>query len=90
MAQGKQGIWLSLFPDRGKHREFRYNTGENLDNTGNFPDFPENEVFYSKFPFHQLVYPQFFSSLARLDICPQTFIIFPTHLCLVLSLTHET
>ena len=28
MAQGKQGIWMSIFPDR-ENREFGYNTGKN-------------------------------------------------------------
>ena len=47
-AQGKQGIWLSLFPDRentgnlgttqGNFRQHR----EILDNTGNFPNFSKN------------------------------------------------
>ena len=49
-AQGKQGIWLSLFPDR-ENREFRYNTGK-IWTTRNFSNFPKNEVFYSKLPFH--------------------------------------
>ena len=52
-AQGKQGIWLSLFPDRE-------NT-ENLGTTqGIFQISLKMEVFYSKLPFHQLMYPNFF------------------------------
>ena len=37
---GKTGNLVITFSRQGKHREFRYNTG-------NFPNFPKNEVFYS-------------------------------------------
>ena len=49
---GKTGNLVITFSRQGKHREFRYNTG-------NFQNFPKNELFYSKLPFHRLMYPKF-------------------------------
>ena len=35
-AQGKQGIWFLIFPDREKHREFCFDTGKNFETQGKY------------------------------------------------------
>ena len=74
---GKTGNLVITFSRQGKHREFRYSTGK-IWTTWNFPNFPKNQVFYSKLPFHQLMYPYFFLAL----LCLTSFHQLPSCPCL--------
>ena len=81
-AQGKQGIWLSLFPDRE-------NTGNLGTTQGIFPTILKMKYFIVNCPFIDWCAP-IFSSLTSPGILPQTFIMFMLfpHTCVRLLVWH--
>ena len=50
-AQGKQGIWLSLFPDRENTGNLATTTQGKFGQHREFPNFPKNKYFIVNCPF---------------------------------------